>query len=231
MKAFISVLFIIFTLIISGCSKERGEEAMKVLKQEDSEDMHVAILFDNSKSFKPYIEDTLKTVEGLFNYLARKNREQGEKIKICLILIDTEGTILYNGDIKNLLIAHEDLKKVLRDGQSKFTNLSTTTKKAIYFLNESKAKEKILIYFSDMKASTPSYFPVDSKTVAPPPDFPWKELLLSKARTFVFFPPFEEWQLWLNEMKTYGIQMTAKFPQDVEVRKRQVYKTIFKDDE
>jgi hypothetical protein len=90
---------------------------------------------------------------------------------------------------------------------------------------------EILYTSQNMKASTHLIFLLILKQFHRHLIFHGKNYYYVRQEHSYSFPPFEEWQLWLNEMKTYGIQMTAKFPQDVEVRKRQVYKTIFKDDE
>lgn len=228
MKRLFSAIFIGF-IILAGCKQENIEKAKGALNMDESRpDIQVSVLFDNSKSYKEYVGSTLDNVKKIFQYLASKYSDD-ERIKVSLILIDTNASIIFNGKAKDLQRPYDDVAHRLKDGQSRFTNLSDAVNKAIYFLREGKAKRKIMILFTDMKASTPDYYPKDEVVVPPPKDFPWKELKTEQIETYAFFVPYKEWQLWMPLVKENGVSIKAKLPE--EMKTETAFKLIFTEEE
>lgn len=228
----ISLLFCLLLagilLILPGCSKENREKAKEQMKADESRpEIQVSVLFDNSLSYKEYVNDTLVNVKKVFQYLASKYGSD-EKIKISLILIDSNATIIYNGKAKDLQRPYDDVEKILKTGQSKYTDLSGAVNRALYFFKEGNAKRKVILLFTDMKASTPKYHPKDDEVVPPPPDFPWQELKNEKVEIFAFFVPYKERILWQPVSAEKGVNINALLPE--EMKTETAYKLVFKEE-
>ena len=142
-------------------------------------------------------------------------------------MIDTKASILFNGKARDLQGAYDDVVKVLKEGQSAYTDLTEATKRALYFLKQGQAKRKIIVIFSDMKASTPKYYPSDKETVPPPPDFPWDELKKEKAEVYAFCVPLPEWRLWEPVMTEKGLPITERVPEDQDIKAGNAFKVVF----
>jgi hypothetical protein len=225
-KVLIPVLII---LALTGCTGKNVEEAKKVFA-EDGAAFQVIVLFDNSRSYKSYVDLTLKNVTRLFQHLAREDQGD-EHLKTSLILIDTKASILFNGNARDLQAAYDKVAKALKDGQSDYTDLTEATQRALYFLKQGKAKRKIIVIFSDMKASTPKYYPTDKETVPPPPDFPWEELKKEKIEVYAFCVPLPEWKLWEPVAGQKGLMITERVPEDQEIQAGNAYRVIFEKEE
>jgi hypothetical protein len=195
MKRLFSFLLII-SLTAMSCNRENVQKFKAALKEDDARpEIQVAVLFDNSISYKDYVLDTLNNVKKLFQFLVSKYGSD-ENIKVSLILIDSKASIIFNGKVRDLQRAFDDVEKTLKTGQSQFTDLSNAVNRALYFFTEGNAKRRVLIMFTDMKASTPNYHPRDEEVVPPPPDFPWDGLRNENVEAYAFFVPFKEWRLW-----------------------------------
>lgn len=209
-------------LIITGCDKERFEKAKAIMEQESLEGIQVVLLFDNSISYKPFIEKTLVQVRDVFRYLAT----QYPGSRASLILIDSKATIIWSGLSQDLQKPYDELKDILQKKTSKFTNLIEAINKALYFLEETKAERKVLLIFSDMKHSTPGYYPLDTEVVPPPHEFPWQEL--NGVEIYAFFVPYKEWSQWKMVMGQKGVKIKGFLPEELKtVRAVQI---IFKED-
>jgi hypothetical protein len=213
----------IILLSLTACDSERLEKAKAIMAQDESaQDIQIAVLFDNSISYKPFIEDTLLQVKAVFQHMAAKYPQA----EVTLIMVDTKANIIYSGLSKDLQRAYDDLADRLRNETAKFTNLTDAVNKALYFLEKGKAHRKALLIFSDMKHSMPDYYPKDIEVVPPPPDFPWDAL--KGVETYAFYVPYKEWRLWEKTLNEKGAIITAKLPEELKTLK--VTQIIFKED-
>ena len=228
MNRFFPLLIVVISMLFLGCKQENLENARKALSEDENKpEIAVSVLFDNSISYKGYVEDTLNNVKKIFQYLASKYSSD-ENMKVSLILIDSDAKIIFNGKPRDLQRAYDDVANILKTGQTKFTNLSGAVNRAIYFLRESNASRKVIVMFTDMKASTPNFHPKDEKVVPPPPDFPWDELKKEEIEIFSFFVPYEEWKVWIPVVEEKGVEITAKLPE--EMKTESAYKIVFKEE-
>ncbi|MEM7828190.1 MAG: VWA domain-containing protein [Candidatus Aenigmatarchaeota archaeon] len=213
----------IILLSLTACDSERLEKAKTMMAQDEStQDIQIAILFDNSISYKPHIEDTLLQVKGVFQYMAAKY----PGAETSIIMVDTKANIIYSGLSKDLQRAYDDLVDKLRNETTQFTNLTDAVNKALYFLEKGKAHRKVMLIFSDMKHSMPDYYPQDIEVVPPPPDFPLDGL--KGVETYAFYVPYKEWRLWRKTLDEKGVIITAKLPE--ELKSLKVTQIIFKED-
>lgn len=224
------VIIVALMMALVACKGKNVEEARKIFTDDDAAAFQVVVLFDNSLSYKSSVDLTLQNVTRLFQYLAKRDRGD-EEIKTSLILIDSKASILFNGRAKDLQSAYDKVANVLKEGQSAYTDLTEATQRAIYFLKQTKAKRKILVIFSDMKASTPKYYPADKETVPPPPDFPWNELSTEKIEVYAFCVPYAEWKLWEPVMSEKSFTITERVPEDQDITSGNAYKIIFAKEE
>jgi hypothetical protein len=209
---------------ITGCDSERLEKAKAIMAQDESaQGIQIAVLFDNSISYKPFIEDTLLQVKGVFQHMAAKYPEA----EVSLIMVDTKANIIYSGLSKDLQRAYDDLADRLRNETAKFTNLTDAVNKSLYFLEKGKAHRKLLLIFSDMKHSLPDYYPQDIEVVPPPPDFPWDGL--KGVEVYIFYVPYKEWREWEKVVNGKGAIITAKLPEQLKTLK--AAQIIFKDED
>lgn len=229
MRNILLIATLIAILFSAACKQENLQKAKEMLAEDEGiPELQVSVLFDNSISYKGYVEKTLDNVKKIFQYLASKYGND-ENIKVSLILIDTEAKIIFNGKARDLQRAYDDVANELRNGQTQFTDLTNAVNRALYFLREGKAKRKVIMLFTDMKASKPDYHPGDEKTVPPPPDFPWNELKTEKVEVYSFFVPYDEWQTWMPVVSEKGVQIIAKLPE--EMKTESAYKLVFKEEE
>jgi hypothetical protein len=228
MKKLLS-LTIVLMLLLTGCNRENLVKAKESMaKNENGPEIQVSILFDNSLSYQAFVSDTLSQVKKLFQYLVSQYSED-ETIRVSLILIDTKASIIFNGKVRDLQRAYEDVTRVLKEGQTRYTNLTDAVNRSLYFFEEGQAKRKILMVFSDLKASTPDYYPQDAKVVPPPKDFPWARLQKAQVETYAFYVPYEEWQTWMPVVKEKGVRLIAKLPE--EMKTESAYKLLIADHE
>ncbi|MEK6689959.1 MAG: hypothetical protein AABY78_01490 [Nitrospirota bacterium] len=219
-------ILILGTILLSltACDSERLKKAKAIMAQDESlQDIQVVILFDNSISYKPFIEDTLVQVKGVFQHVAAKYPEA----EVSLVMIDTKATIIYSGLSRDLQRAYDDLSNRLRNETAMFTNLTDAVNKALYFLGKAKSRKKVLLVFSDMKHSMPDYFPQDIEVVPPPSDFPWDGL--KGVETYAFYVPYKEWREWGKVLNEKGLKITVKLPEELKTAK--VTQIIFKEEE
>lgn len=216
---------IIMMLTFVACSKDNRDKAKEMMKEDETRpEIQVSILFDNSLSYKNYIDDTLINVKKVFQYLAA-NYNSNDDIKVSLILIDSEATIIFNGKAKDLQRPYDDVEKTLKTGQSNFTDLTGAVNRALYFFKEGNAKRKVMLLFTDMKASTPKYHPKDDEVVPPPREFPWDDLKKEKIEIFAFFVPYKERVLWQPVTAEKGMIIKAMLPE--EMKTESAYKLVF----
>lgn len=216
---------LLIVILFLGCKAENLEKAKAVLSEDESiPEIQVSILFDNSISYKKYVDNTLENVKKLFQYLASEYGND-EKIAVSLILVDTNATIIFNGKAVHLQRAYDDVSNILKNGQSKYTDLSKAINRSIYFLQKNKARRKMVVMFTDMKASTPKYHPGNEPVVPPPPDFPWDELKKSGIEIYAFFVPLDEWMLWEKLSNEKGVKINVKLPE--EMKTESAYNLIF----
>lgn len=214
----------IILLSLTACDSERLKKAKAIMAQDESlQDIQVVILFDNSISYKPFIENTLVQVKGVFQHMAAKYPES----EVSLVMIDTKATIIYSGLSRDLQKAYDDLSNRLRNETASFTNLTDAVNKALYFLGKAKSRKKVLLVFSDMKHSMPDYFPQDIEVVPPPSDFPWDGL--KGVETYAFYVPYKEWREWGKVLNEKGLTITVKLPEELKTAK--VTQIIFKEEE
>ncbi|MBI4691202.1 MAG: VWA domain-containing protein, partial [Nitrospirae bacterium] len=220
---------LIIMLFSGACKQGNLQKAKEMLAEDEGRpEIQVSVLFDNSISYKDYVEKTLDNVKKVFQYLASKYGND-ENVKVSLILIDTEAKIVFNGKTRDLQRAYDDVANELRSGQTQFTDLTNAVNRALYFLSEGKAKRKVIMMFTDMKASKPDYHPKDEKTVPPPPDFPWDELKAENVEIYAFFVPYEERKLWKPVTEEKGVRIIAKLPE--EMKTESAYNLVFKEEE
>lgn len=210
---FLLCLAVAFSL--PSCSRENLRKAKATLLQESQQEMEVVILFDNSLSYKPYISQTLSQVLDVFKYLA-KNHPQ---CSTSLVLIDQKATIIWSGTNKDLQKPYDELKRILQTETSPYTDLVGAVERGLYFLNKDNAAEKYLLIFSDMKHSTPSYYPSDKELVPPPAGFPWEEINRSEVHVFVFFVPYTEWKAWSLLAKEKGVDIKGFLPEELKTKR------------
>ncbi|MCL6580614.1 MAG: hypothetical protein K6U08_03225 [Firmicutes bacterium] len=188
------------SVLVGGCLGNMQLARQELLAAEDTRPaLAVAVLFDNSASFKDWTDTTLEEVRGLFAYLAREYPEAN----VSLILIASQAENLFSGPAAKLQTAYDDLRAKLQQGRSAFTNLSASVSRASFFLGEVDAKRKVCLIFSDLKHSTPTYYPNDAREVPPPKDFPWNAV--RDMEVFAFYVPYEEWLLWKREVENQGL--------------------------
>lgn len=211
----------IFLMAGGGCRKENIEKFKAGMADEGAPEVAVSILFDNSLSYKTYVEETTKHVKWLFQYLAATHPEA----KVSLVLLDSEAKGVFNGRAEDLQKPYDELVATLRNGRSSFTDISGGVERAAYYLSKEKARRKIMIIFSDMKASTPSFHPNDEPVVPPPPDFPWQKLKAGNIRTYAMFVPFEEWSQWADAVQANGDLISASLPEELKTAK--VHEVVF----
>ncbi|MDI6891203.1 MAG: VWA domain-containing protein [Thermodesulfovibrionales bacterium] len=203
----------ILLLSLTACDREKLEKARAIMKQESMEEVQVAVLFDNSLSYKPFIDDTLIQVRDVFRYLAATYPEANT----TLIMIDKNAKIIWSGLSRDLQKPYDELKNILKNKTSKYTNLIDAVNKAVYFLNKEKANRQILIIFSDMKHSMPDYHPRDYEVVPPPEDYPWEGL--KGIETYAFFVPYKEWHEWVKVMDQKGVKIKGFLPEELKTAK------------
>lgn len=228
MNRLFPLLIVAVSILALGCNQENLANARKVLSEDENKpEIAVSVLFDNSISYKKFVEDTLNNVKKIFQYLASKYGSD-ENMKVSLILIDSDAKIIFNGKPRDLQRAYDDVATILKTGQTKFTNLSGAVNRAIYFLKESNAGRKVIVMFTDMKASTPNFHPKDEKVVPPPPDFPWDTLKSENIEIFSFYVPYDEWNAWMPVAEEKGVEITAKLPE--EMKTESAHQIVFKEE-
>lgn len=78
MKFRVFTAALMMLLALTACDRERIEKAKATLSQDESmQEIQMAILFDNSISYKMFIEPTLHQVKGVFQHMAAKYPEFG----------------------------------------------------------------------------------------------------------------------------------------------------------
>lgn len=209
----ITIAILISLLFTSACDKERIEKAKAIMEQDSLQEVQLVVLFDNSLSYKPFIKETLIQVRDVFRFLATKYPEANT----TLIMIDYKANIVWSGLSKDLQRPYEELKNILENETSQYTNLTDAVNKTIYFLEKEKANRKILLIFSDLKHSMPDYHPRDSEVVPPPKDFPWDKL--KNIETYAFFVPFKEWQEWKKVTGEKGLKIKGFLPEELKTVK------------
>jgi hypothetical protein len=212
-------------LTLTACDKEKMERAKAALSRDESiPEIQMAVLFDNSISYKAFIEPTLSQVKGVFQHMAAKYPEA----EVGLIMIDTKATIIYSGPSKDLQRAYDDLSDKLRHETSKFTNLIDAVEKGLYFLEKARARRKVMVVFSDLKHSLPDYYPQDMEVVPPPPGFPWEKIKEAGVEMYAFYVPYREWREWGKVMEKTGGRIAAKLPEELKTVK--AAEILFKED-
>jgi hypothetical protein len=202
-------LIILVAILFSSCGKENVRKAKAILFQEKDE-IRVVVLFDNSLSYKQYISPTLVQVRELFKHLAHDYPQ----CSTSLLLIDQKATI-WSGKNQSLQRAYDELKNLLQKETSRYTNLIDAVERGLYLLKKEEAEKYYLLIFSDLKHSTPSYFPQDKDLVPPPTNFPWEEIKKADANVFAFYVPFKEWKVWENVSRLMGVNIKGFLPEEL----------------
>jgi len=200
------------TVLLTSCAANLEKAKQELLAQEDTRPpVAVAVLFDNSASYRDWVEPTLSEVRLLFQCLAARHPEAG----VSLVLVASEPQNIFSGKAARLQTAYDDLARILRHGRSPYTDLSMAVNHASYFLEKADPQRKVMIIFSDLKHSTPSYYPRDARTVPPPEDFPWDRV--DDVDVFAVYAPFAEWRLWNEQVEARGLQATfqALLPEEM----------------
>lgn len=213
MRSLASIVSLAMVLVVSSCDQANLEKAKEIMKEDSRQNIQVAVLFDNSISYKPHIDKTLDQVKDIFRLLANDYPETNTS----LVMVDHQATIIWRGLSKDLQTPYDELADLLTAKTSKFTNLSDAVGKACYLLKNSENDRKIILVFSDLKHSMPDYHPADEEIIPPPDDFPWTEL--RGIEIFAFYVPYRELKAWKTAGVKNGISLSGFLPEEMKTAK------------